>query len=525
MSIGNKIVSLRNMNNMTQEDLAVQIGLSANVVSALEKDLIAPDLPTLNKVAEVFNLSIDDLLSDNDDIGNDISHNQDVETSIVTKTSTTKIKQKRKSIADEDELDRTLGLDSKPTLQNIRCQSCGSSDIQLHDDYATCNNCGAKILIDKNVTNNFITNVSLNNEKIDDHFIIDTIATEKDFLKSVYYLLTVQKTPADVLDNTTFGKVEKCEAQFLEIDAHYNGNYSASVGYDRKEEYTTREKVYDPELHMEITKPVIKEKVVTDWRPVSGPISIYQKSYIQLGVEHNEVIDSFANTMPKDIDYLNTQGNIKPINENNAKNIKFKIPTTDEINKAVSSAKTGISYMTEYNLKSTGDQFKDFRCNLSHTINKKNYYIATQYSVDYVYHDSTNGNDIKCHSIGPGYKKNDARGTYPDATKDISGEINSKTHFSGVFSILASLFAMLFCGYLIFFSPETRNLPFIAVAVVIAIIAFVFYRIRHRKIEKEINVGLLEMKKWKLISRLEKEGLPPLTSEELQAIENLKEGV
>ena len=87
---------------------------------------------------------------------------------------------------------------------------------------------------------------------------------------------------AKSFDNTKFEKIQKKDVQFLEIDANYTGSYSASIGYDRKEQYIDHEKHYDYQLQREVTKEVVKERTVTDWRPISGPVSSYEKSFVHL---------------------------------------------------------------------------------------------------------------------------------------------------------------------------------------------------------------------------------------------------
>ena len=61
-SFGSRLAQLRKSRNMTQEDLAERLNISAQAVSKWENDLTSPDLETLLKLAEIFGVSTDELL-------------------------------------------------------------------------------------------------------------------------------------------------------------------------------------------------------------------------------------------------------------------------------------------------------------------------------------------------------------------------------------------------------------------------------------------------------------------------------
>ncbi len=62
MTIGKRIQTLRKEKNLTQEQLAEQIGVSAQAVSKWENDYSCPDISILPKLAEVLGVSTDTLL-------------------------------------------------------------------------------------------------------------------------------------------------------------------------------------------------------------------------------------------------------------------------------------------------------------------------------------------------------------------------------------------------------------------------------------------------------------------------------
>lgn len=61
--LGKTISTLRKKNNMTQEELAGRLGVSAQAVSKWENDISCPDIYMLPQIAPVFGVTVDALLS------------------------------------------------------------------------------------------------------------------------------------------------------------------------------------------------------------------------------------------------------------------------------------------------------------------------------------------------------------------------------------------------------------------------------------------------------------------------------
>ena len=61
-TLGKMIASLRKENGMTQLDLAEKMGVTDIAVSKWERDLSCPDVNTIPKLAEVFGISVDELM-------------------------------------------------------------------------------------------------------------------------------------------------------------------------------------------------------------------------------------------------------------------------------------------------------------------------------------------------------------------------------------------------------------------------------------------------------------------------------
>ena len=61
MEIGNKIKQLRFKHSLTQEQLAQQLGISAQAISKWENSVSMPDITLLPDIAKIFGISIDEL--------------------------------------------------------------------------------------------------------------------------------------------------------------------------------------------------------------------------------------------------------------------------------------------------------------------------------------------------------------------------------------------------------------------------------------------------------------------------------
>lgn len=62
MNIGKNILDLRKQKNVTQEDLAAQLGVTATAISKWENNYTLPDILMLCALADYFDVTTDDLL-------------------------------------------------------------------------------------------------------------------------------------------------------------------------------------------------------------------------------------------------------------------------------------------------------------------------------------------------------------------------------------------------------------------------------------------------------------------------------
>lgn len=61
-SFGKMIAALRKENGMTQLDLAEKMGVTDKAVSKWERDLSYPDVNSIPKLAEIFGITVDELM-------------------------------------------------------------------------------------------------------------------------------------------------------------------------------------------------------------------------------------------------------------------------------------------------------------------------------------------------------------------------------------------------------------------------------------------------------------------------------
>lgn len=66
MSIGNKIKEYREANKMTQKDIAEILEVEPGTISKYESGMIEPNIESLKRLADTFNITVDELIKDED---------------------------------------------------------------------------------------------------------------------------------------------------------------------------------------------------------------------------------------------------------------------------------------------------------------------------------------------------------------------------------------------------------------------------------------------------------------------------
>lgn len=68
-TLGERIAALRKVRGLTQAELAAQMGVTDKAVSKWERDLSRPDVDTLPRLAEFFDMTVDALMRDSAEEG------------------------------------------------------------------------------------------------------------------------------------------------------------------------------------------------------------------------------------------------------------------------------------------------------------------------------------------------------------------------------------------------------------------------------------------------------------------------
>lgn len=82
MTIGEKLLRFRKVNNMTQKELSEKCGCSMNTISRYENGERMPTIDTLERIAAVFNISTAELLADVDMLSYDSELKNSVESTM-----------------------------------------------------------------------------------------------------------------------------------------------------------------------------------------------------------------------------------------------------------------------------------------------------------------------------------------------------------------------------------------------------------------------------------------------------------
>ena len=75
-TFGNMVATLRKQNGMTQLELAEKMGVTDKAVSKWERDLSFPDVNSIPKLAEIFDITVDELMQIKADTKENVTDNK-----------------------------------------------------------------------------------------------------------------------------------------------------------------------------------------------------------------------------------------------------------------------------------------------------------------------------------------------------------------------------------------------------------------------------------------------------------------
>jgi len=138
-------------------------------------------------------------------------------------------------------------------LKKIGCKNCGAEVVfDPSTQLSNCNFCGSTFEIES----------ATDEEIIKPDSILPFSISKEEYQKAVFEFLSEgDYTPDDILTSTIFESVNGSYLPMWLYSGKYSGNWSASSGYNRTEEYVG--KGLDGKL-------TTKTRTVTDWRPSNG---------------------------------------------------------------------------------------------------------------------------------------------------------------------------------------------------------------------------------------------------------------
>ena len=406
------------------------------------------------------------------------------------------------------EVETSVESDETPIIQGIVCTQCGSGNVELiTESLGRCNNCGTQIIINANEENNVITNnvnitmvANGNFETPISFYELPKEIDEKTFYANALTQIALDKnSPVDVFISSKFEPVKTEYRQYLFGKGTAEMTYTATVGYDRKEQYTTTTNKHLSEGDYYTYKGVskradrsgtftvdtIKERTVTDWQPFNGSHT-GEYNYVSA----NEDLEDCVNTY----DYKNLciQSAIE-YDASSSTSPAPLAPTSSAIEALKSGIKSNASYDCEKSLP--GDRKKDFKSNGHVTLSLIESHVAPQYILKYNYLNVEYTS--KAHSC----KNSVISGDIPSAQTEIETEIeeNKTVKTLNIITLCTLLFSIL--SSILF--PIVLKIIF----AVVGIASFITYWIIRSKTSKEIYAQKTLIKKQTLIEHLKKKGI------------------
>ena len=338
--------------------------------------------------------------------------------------------------------------------------------------------------------------------------------TKEQFLRAVMIKTASDlKTPVDVV-KADFGEVKESVKEVILCGGQVESDYSASIGYDREEEYRTTERKQlsagdwytrdgvrkRADYSGGYTVDVIKTRTVTDWQPYSGHIG-------------GEAVCVAMNGEEK----YNETRLVEVIKSVKKENVEEKGEA------AVSSyglkeAKDNCRHVVEEKIEFPGDRMKDFHSNATVQVNVLECWKLPYYEVEYTY----KGEKYKASDYACGDFRVEAE-CPPDETDIVSVASDDTKGYRAGMAIGWSLFGILFVLSCIMIAVGKYSVWIAAaVALVVAIILHVVSDKKYSARVRDLTENKVVLKRNELENVLSQKGYEKLTSSE-ESLFNAKE--
>ena len=189
--------------------------------------------------------------------------------------------------------------------------------------------------------------------------------TKEGFIRDSLVELYSACDAPETIDSIELQEVDESDYQFLSCSAEFEGEYTAEIGYDRKEQYLEEVSEYNAELKRRVSRTVVKERTVTDWRPHSGK---FHKSGVSLKPFGNNDAMDLGDLDPEvaqryghysyDAKRVLSGGTVKADEETLAK-YAFGEPSDQHLAAALAEAESDAESAVRWELP--GDHYRNFR--------------------------------------------------------------------------------------------------------------------------------------------------------------------
>lgn len=233
-------------------------------------------------------------------------------------------------------------MENQLQLKKIGCSNCGAELIfDPGTQMTNCNFCGSKFEIEQAKDEEIALPDGILPFKVD----------KKKYEQSVMaWLSEGDYTPDDILNSTIFESVNGVYLPMWFYKGRYSGNWSASSGYNRTEEYY--------EYSSSQKRNVRKTRTVTDWRPSSGQcageFSILAFAGAGKGIQTDVAVYAHGTSF--------SRGDLKPYDPKFTMGFNLIEYTVDEHDTWDALGKIQADALVEAQSKARipGDKYKDF---------------------------------------------------------------------------------------------------------------------------------------------------------------------
>ena len=329
-------------------------------------------------------------------------------------------------------------------------------------------------------------------------YLVEKEHTKEEFLRTLLVKLASHSdTPTDVC-NAKFGEVKESTKQVILCKAHVECDYSASIGYDRKEEYWDKEKKYDSSTKSYYYEDVKKTRTVTDWQAHSGHIAgdsvgaAFNENPARAGYAEHYRIASVITTIK---------------NKNLVENEEVAVTLG-----GLETVKRNCAMRVESGIRYPGDHHKDERTSSTVEVKDIECYILPYYEVDFTYDGKT------YHASGFACGEPNAESELPPNNVDIRGTVNKAIKpmkWSARGCLIATIVLFFVAAICTGFDAAWTWVLFVAALAS----TITLYVIGNKKYNNMLNQLTTENKAQKLSnlqSAISLNGYAALTSEELE---------